>query len=150
MAADGGDKKQLTKGQWEVNAVALSRDGKSFYLTTSEQSPFEQHLYRMPVDGGAREKLTARVGGHTGVLSPDETMVADVFSTSNRPPELFVQPRTRRRRVGAAHDVAEQGVAGVQLDRAGDRDGAGVRRHQGSGAHLSSQGHEGVGATAPP
>jgi dipeptidyl aminopeptidase/acylaminoacyl peptidase len=91
MAADGSDRQQLTKGKWEVNAVSLSRDGKSFYITSSEESPFEQHFYRMPVTGGAREKLTAKVGGHTAVLSPDETMIADVFSTSNRPPELFVQ-----------------------------------------------------------
>jgi dipeptidyl aminopeptidase/acylaminoacyl peptidase len=91
MSGDGSDKRQLTKGAWEVNAVSLSRDGKSFYLTTSEESPFEQHMYRMPVTGGAREKLTTRAGGHTGVLSPDESMIADVFSTANRPPELFVQ-----------------------------------------------------------
>ncbi len=91
MNADGSDKKQLTSGKWEVNAVSLSRDGKNFYLTTSEESPFEQHMYRMSVNGGAREKLTSKVGGHTGVLSPDETMIADVFSQANRPPELFVQ-----------------------------------------------------------
>jgi dipeptidyl aminopeptidase/acylaminoacyl peptidase len=92
MAADGSDKRQLTKGQWEVNAVSLSRDAKSFYLTTSEQSPFERHVYRMPVDGGAREKLTSKVGGHDGVLSPDESMIAVVSSAANRPPELFIQP----------------------------------------------------------
>jgi dipeptidyl aminopeptidase/acylaminoacyl peptidase len=92
MSADGTDLKQLTKGQWEVNAVSLSRDGKSFYLTTSEQSPFEQHLYRMSIEGGAREKLTSRIGGNSGVWSPDETMIAVVSSTSNRPPELFIQP----------------------------------------------------------
>jgi dipeptidyl aminopeptidase/acylaminoacyl peptidase len=91
MDADGGDRKQLTSGKWEVNAVSLSRDGKSFYLTTSEESPFEQHFYRMSVNGGAREKLTSRVGGHTAVLSPDESMIADVYSQSNRPPELFLQ-----------------------------------------------------------
>ena len=91
MNADGSDRRQLTKGAWEVNAVSLSRDGKSFYLTTSEASPFEQHMYRMPVGGGAREKLTSKVGGHTGVLSPDESSIADVYSSSNRPPELFVQ-----------------------------------------------------------
>src|SRR6185503_19549369 len=68
-----------------------SRDGKSFFLTTSEQSAYEQHFYRMSVDGGAREKITTRVGGHNAVVSPDETMIADVSSTSNRPPELFVQ-----------------------------------------------------------
>src|SRR5262249_57198193 len=62
------------------------------YLTTSEQSPFEQHLYRMPIEGGAREKLTSRVGGNSGTWSPDESMIAVVSSTSNRPPELFIQP----------------------------------------------------------
>ena len=91
MAADGSDKRQLTKGQWEVNAVSLSRDGRSFFLTTSEQSPFEQHLYRMSADGGAREKLTTKVGGHTGVWSPDEQNIAVVSSFANRPPELFIQ-----------------------------------------------------------
>jgi dipeptidyl aminopeptidase/acylaminoacyl peptidase len=91
MAADGSDRKQLTQGNWEVNAVTLSRDGKSFYLTTSEGTPFEQHFYRMAVAGGAREKLTVKVGGHTATLSPDESMIADVYSYANRPPELFVQ-----------------------------------------------------------
>ena len=91
MALDGSDRRQVTKGKWEVNAVTLSKDGKSFYLTTSEESPFEQHLYRIPVGGGTREKLTTKVGGHTGTLSPDESMIADVYSSSNRPPELFIQ-----------------------------------------------------------
>ena len=92
MASDGSDRRQITKGKWEVNAVSLSRDGKSFYLTTSEESPFEQHLYRTPVTGGAREKLTTKVGGHTATLSPDESTIADMYSSSNRPPELFIQP----------------------------------------------------------
>jgi dipeptidyl aminopeptidase/acylaminoacyl peptidase len=91
MAADGSDRKQLTQGNWEVNAVSLSRDGKNFYLTTSEGTPFEQHFYRMSVAGGTREKLTTKLGGHTATLSPDESMIADVYSYANRPPELFVQ-----------------------------------------------------------
>jgi dipeptidyl aminopeptidase/acylaminoacyl peptidase len=91
MNADGGDLKQLTKGQWEVNGVSLSRDGKNFYLTTSEQSPFERHFYRMPVEGGAREKLTGKLAGNDGVLSPDESMIAVVASSANRPGELFIQ-----------------------------------------------------------
>jgi dipeptidyl aminopeptidase/acylaminoacyl peptidase len=92
MAVDGTDKKQLTQGKWEVNGVSLSRDGKSFYLTTSEESPFEQHLYRMAVTGGPRQKLTSKVGGHNAVVSPDESMIADVYSSANRPPEIFIQP----------------------------------------------------------
>ena len=89
-AADGSDKKQLTSGSWEVLDVALSQDRRHFLMHTSEVSPFERHFYRMPVGGGTRERMTTQKGGHTVVMSPDGTMLADVFSTSNRPPELFV------------------------------------------------------------
>jgi dipeptidyl aminopeptidase/acylaminoacyl peptidase len=88
---DGSDRKQLTSGKFEVSSVDLSNDGKSFFLTTSEGSPFEQHFFRMPVTGGPRTRLTARKGGHDVTLSPDQSMMADLFSTANRPPELFIQ-----------------------------------------------------------
>jgi dipeptidyl aminopeptidase/acylaminoacyl peptidase len=91
-AADGSDRQQLTQGKWEVNNVDVSRDQRWFYLTTSEKSPFEQHVYRMAVTGGPREQLTTRVGSNDAVLSPDESMLAVVHSESNRPPELFVMP----------------------------------------------------------
>jgi dipeptidyl aminopeptidase/acylaminoacyl peptidase len=97
MDANGGDRRQLTSGKWEITAAQLSADKRSFELHTSEASPFEQHFYRMPVSGGPRERLTTTPGGHTVVISPDGTMLADVFSTSNRPPELFVS----RNRAGA-------------------------------------------------
>jgi dipeptidyl aminopeptidase/acylaminoacyl peptidase len=90
MAADGSDRRQLTSGRWEVLAVTLSSDGRSFYLTTNEGSPFEQHFFRMPTAGGARTRITGPVGGHTVTLSPDETLLANVHSVANRPPELFL------------------------------------------------------------
>ena len=96
-AADGSDERQLTRGKWEVIDVALSPDKKSFYLHTSEPSPFEQQFYRMSVDGGARTQLTTRKGGHTVTVSPDGKLLADVYSYSNRPPELFVM----RKKAGA-------------------------------------------------
>jgi dipeptidyl aminopeptidase/acylaminoacyl peptidase len=89
--ADGADRKQLTSGKWEVMSVQLSNDGRSFFMTTNEPSPFEQHFYRVPVNGGARERLTPKKGGHAVTLSPDQTMMADVFSTANRPPEVYLQ-----------------------------------------------------------
>ncbi|HVE32672.1 MAG TPA: prolyl oligopeptidase family serine peptidase [Gemmatimonadaceae bacterium] len=94
IGVDGGDRRQLTKGKWEVTGVSLSRDGKSFFLTTSEQSPFESHFYKMSVDGGARVKITGPVGGHAVTLSPDESMIADIYSTTSRPPELFIASST--------------------------------------------------------
>ena len=90
MSAGGGDRKQLTSGKWEVDDVAISNDRRSFYLHTSEQSPFEEQFYRVPVTGGARTQITRMSGGHTVVPSPNELLLADVYSTSNRPPELYV------------------------------------------------------------
>jgi dipeptidyl aminopeptidase/acylaminoacyl peptidase len=90
IAADGIGKQQLTKGRWEVRDVALSPDARWFYLQTSEVSPFEQHLYRMPAAGGAMEKITSKSGRHNTVVSPDGQLVADVYSYVNRPPDLFL------------------------------------------------------------
>jgi len=90
MSATGGEKKQLTSGKWEVDDVALSSDKRSFYLHTSEESPFEQQLYRMPVSGGARTQITKTSGGHTAIASPNEQLIADVYSNSNRTTELYV------------------------------------------------------------
>jgi len=88
--ADGSDTKQLTRGRWEVRDVALSPDQQTFYLTTNEPSPFDQHLYRMSVNGGVRDRITTKPGKHDATISPDGRLVADVYSFVNRPPELFV------------------------------------------------------------
>jgi dipeptidyl aminopeptidase/acylaminoacyl peptidase len=87
---DSGEPKQLTSGKFEVTSVEVSNDGSKFYLTTSEVGPGERHFYSMSVDGGARTQLTREPGSHRVVLSPDEKVMADVYSYTNKPPELFV------------------------------------------------------------
>jgi len=99
-AADGTDRRALTEGKWEVYDVALSNDKQSFYFHSSETSAFDRDLWRMSINGGARMRLTAGEGGHQVVLSPDEQSMADVYSTANRPPEIF---------------VGKRGAAGAQL-----------------------------------
>jgi len=88
---DGGTPRQMTSGKWEVDSVALSSDKKTFYFTTSEESPFERHFYRMSVAGGARTKLTSAPGNHEAVASPDGALLADVYSYTNKPPELYLR-----------------------------------------------------------
>jgi dipeptidyl aminopeptidase/acylaminoacyl peptidase len=100
-AADGSDRRQLTSGRWEVLAVDLSADQRAFYLTTSEASLFDAQLYRMSVNGGTRERITPRAGAHFAVVSPDERWIANVHSTANQPPELYLM----RNRAGA--DMAQ-------------------------------------------
>jgi dipeptidyl aminopeptidase/acylaminoacyl peptidase len=86
----GGTATALTSGKWEVDGVQLAQDGKSFFLTTSETSPYEHQFWRMPVDGGARVRLTKETGMHEAVASPDGKSIADVFSYVTKPPELYV------------------------------------------------------------
>jgi len=103
-----GATKQLTSGKFEVTDLALSEDGARFFLTTSEGSPYERHLYSMASDGGARTRITAAPGEHAAVVSPDDKWIADVFSYTNRPPELFAMEN----RTGApARKLTESPVA---------------------------------------
>jgi dipeptidyl aminopeptidase/acylaminoacyl peptidase len=86
-----GETRQLTLGKWEVTGVQLSNDKSHFFLTTSEASPGERHLYIMPASGGERVRLTSSPGNNQAILSPDEKWVALIYSYSNKPPELYVQ-----------------------------------------------------------
>lgn len=88
-AVDGSDKRQLTTGNFEIYDVRLSNDGRWFHFHSSEVSAFDRDLWRMAISGGARTKLTPEVGGHQVVLSPNEEWMADVYSRTNRPPELL-------------------------------------------------------------
>ena len=91
VSADGGaEPKPLTSGSFEVIEAQLSEDKSTFYLTTSEVSPYERHFYSMPAGGGARTKITSLPGNHRVALSRDEKWIADIYSYTNKPPELFV------------------------------------------------------------
>ena len=84
------DRKQLTKGNFEVDGVDLSMDGRTLYFRSTEVHPGERQVYAMSVDGGPRTKLTSTVGSHDGTISPDNTIFGMVSSSSNRPPEVFL------------------------------------------------------------
>ncbi len=87
----GGEVKALTSGAWEVDSAILSNDKSNFFLVTNEADPGEQEVYEMSADGGARTRLTALPGGHSCVPSPDDRWFADVYSYTNKPPELYAQ-----------------------------------------------------------
>ena len=91
VAFDGGEASQLTSGKFEVQDVQLADDGSRFYLTTNEGSPYEQHLYSMNAQGGPRTRISHDAGRHQTLLSPDEKWLADIYSFTNRPPELYAQ-----------------------------------------------------------
>jgi len=92
VSIEGGEPKQLTSGKFEVSDVRLSQDKTKFFFTSSEGSPFERHLYSMPVAGGARTRITTMAGNNDATISPDESMLAVIHSYSNKPPELYLTP----------------------------------------------------------
>lgn len=86
-----GAVKQLTDGPFEVFSPQLSKDGKTWFFTSSEGSPFERHLYRMPVAGGQRTRLTETVGNHDVAIHPDGERAAVLYSFTTQPPDLYVK-----------------------------------------------------------
>ncbi|MBN7816564.1 S9 family peptidase [Algoriphagus pacificus] len=86
-----GKKTALTSGKYEVFDPFISKDQKSWYLTTSEVDPGERHFYKMPLMGGKMEKLTSMTGNNNVTLSPDEKKLAIIYSYSNKPEELYIQ-----------------------------------------------------------
>jgi dipeptidyl aminopeptidase/acylaminoacyl peptidase len=94
VSINGGEPVQLTSGQFEVSDVRLSPDKKKFYFTSSEGSPFERYLYSMALTGGTRTRMTGLQGNNQTEVSPDESLIADVRSYSNKPPELYLFPNS--------------------------------------------------------
>src|SRR5262249_52734308 len=94
VSTDGAQPKQLTSGKWEITASELSRDGKKFYITSTEAHPGERHLYTLPIDGGARVKVTSMAGSNQAEISPDDSTLGLVYSYSTKPPEVYVMSNT--------------------------------------------------------
>jgi len=91
VSFEGGEAKSLTSGAWEVDSAILSSDKSHFFLVTNEADPGEQNVYEMSAEGGTRVRLTALPGGHSAAPSPDERWFADLYSYTNKPPELYAQ-----------------------------------------------------------
>ncbi len=88
---DSGETRALTSGKWEVLNVRLSRDKSKFYLTASKDGPFDQFLYEMNDEGGAMTRITNEPGKHALTISPDDRTIADLYSYTTKPTELFVR-----------------------------------------------------------
>ena len=93
MSLEGGPVQALTEGRYELWNTRLSRDERTFYFRSNQDGPEAMHFYALPASGGTLQKLTSDVGNHQVTLSPDETFLADVYSFSNKPWELYVEPR---------------------------------------------------------
>lgn len=80
---DGKILKRLTKVEADVEM--LGQDGKYIYYTSAEVSPVENHLFRIEVKSGKKERLTAAEGWHKISLSSDCAYFVDNYSSLKVP-----------------------------------------------------------------
>ncbi len=91
MDGDGRNRRQLTRGAFEVRSARLSPARDRFELQTSETSAYDNQFYVMSLEGGTRTLITPEPGLHQVSISPDGAWIADVRSSGNQPPELYVK-----------------------------------------------------------
>ncbi|MEO6135912.1 MAG: DPP IV N-terminal domain-containing protein, partial [Ginsengibacter sp.] len=89
---ESGSKKQYTSGKYEVQDAQLSNDKKYFYISTNEVHPGEKQFYRLRIADSKQERVTTQTGSNDITLSPDEKTIAILYSYSNKPWELYLQP----------------------------------------------------------
>jgi len=84
--------RQITSGEFEVDDAAPLRDGSAFIVRANREHPGVREVYRVDAESGAMTRLTT-LGGQVGsvALSPDESTLAMLASSTTRPDELFVQ-----------------------------------------------------------
>ena len=128
---DGGEARALTTGRWEVLRIGRSRDRSHFYITANKETPFENHLYEMSGEGGPLTRITSRPGKHAATVSPDGRSIADLYSYTNQPTEVYVQENragaeAKRLTYSPAPEFGEYPWLDVPIVRFTARDGAKV------------------------
>ncbi len=80
--------RQLTKGEFEVNAISsIDWTKKLIYFASNQGNPLEQQLWQVSFDGEAKA-LTTEAGYHDGNFAYSGGAFVDTFSTRMSPPVL--------------------------------------------------------------
>lgn len=85
-ASDGSLIRQLTTGSFEVSEiVGVDEENELIYFLSTEDSPFERHLYKINFKGKKKEKLTQTAGMHSISASSSFSYFVDNYSSQKQP-----------------------------------------------------------------
>jgi dipeptidyl aminopeptidase/acylaminoacyl peptidase len=87
---DGAEARALTAGRFELQRAELAPDQRAFLFISNESHAGERQVYRVPLAGGSRTRLTTLPGTQALAPSPDGRSLAFVGSRGNQPPEVYV------------------------------------------------------------
>ena len=102
-AADGTLLNQVTRGEWSLRPygafaiydqsplLAVDEKGGWVYFTAGKKSAIERHLYRVRLEGGEPERLSADEGYHRPSFRSDGRFYVDLFSNICIPPSLTLR-----------------------------------------------------------
>jgi dipeptidyl-peptidase-4 len=75
---------QITKGNWEVTSVeAIDEEKGLLYFYGKKDSPIEQNIYRINLDGENLERISREKGWHEAIFSPRCKYFIDEFSSAS-------------------------------------------------------------------
>ncbi|QDH71916.1 prolyl oligopeptidase family serine peptidase [Lysobacter alkalisoli] len=84
-----GNATALTSGEWPVDRVlAVDEEAGQVYFAAGKDSPLESHVYRVPLAGGAVERLSQEAGMHVATFAGNASVYVDNWSTPDTPPQL--------------------------------------------------------------
>jgi len=108
---DGTLIRQLTRGEWPAEAtVALDQKGRQLYFVGWQETPLERQLFRVSLDGGEPERLTAAPGMHGAVVAPDFSSYVDAWDSRTEPPNINVVSLTNRGTSLLIHSPADVSI----------------------------------------
>ncbi|MDH3285425.1 MAG: S9 family peptidase, partial [Acidobacteriota bacterium] len=85
----------VTEGDWEVRELHGHDPRTGFaFLTATEHSPIETHVYRTRLDGTGLTRLTLDAGSHRAQFNEEFTLFLDRFSDVKTPPKLRLRSAT--------------------------------------------------------
>lgn len=81
------DWRALTSGDWATSSVAAVSDG-TVYFTGYKDTPLEQHLYSVPLEGGDPTRVTPLGSSWSISTAPDGQSYIGASSSPNQPPQV--------------------------------------------------------------
>lgn len=87
----GGDIKQLTSGNWEVNKIQyVNEDKQQIYYLSNESHLLNRDLYLVNFDGKKKKMLSSGDGWNSTAFSPNGHFYRNVYSSLNVLPQYSI------------------------------------------------------------
>ena len=82
-------KRRLTQGEWSVRTIVLlDEKNRAVYFEGFQKNSTENHLYRVPLDGGGCQQLTQEQGTHHCRVAPGGKYFIDTYSSIQQPQKM--------------------------------------------------------------